>query len=108
MRKCKRSLNAEAVLNAGEKIFCFEESKVNDITRTRNTKLLFIEQLQMAGANVQLLSHFIDNSLDLESDGPQRSLLAKGKINRDIIFKMEFGKNTIWRYTQNGISSEQK
>ena len=24
------------------------------------------------------------------------------------IFKMKFGKNTIWRYTQNGIGSEQK
>ncbi len=88
MRKCKRSLNAEAVLNAGEKIFCFEESKVNDITCTRNTKLLFIEQLQMAGANVQLFCHFIDSSLDLESDGPQKSLLAKRKMDRDIILKM--------------------
>lgn len=37
----------------------------DDIIHTGNTKLLFIEQLQMARANVQLLCHFTDSSCKL-------------------------------------------
>lgn len=50
----------DALFRVGEEVFCLAESEINDVVHTRNSKLLFVEQLQMPLADVQLLCHFTD------------------------------------------------
>ena len=73
----------DALLCVCEQIFCLAETKVDHVVHTGYTKLLFVEQLQMPGADMQLLCHFADGPRKLRGVGylaaqHQEVMVARG------------------------------
>lgn len=84
----------DAAVGKGQKVLYLPDSAVDDIIHTGNAEFLFVEQMEVPGADVELPGHFryipwkmgrIDN---LSAQGQQFMIMRRGRMMQHIALEL--------------------